>query len=218
MKPMQSPPIKAIVLDMGGVLLDWNPRHLYKRYFEEPAQMEQFLSEINFAAWNAMQDKGRTFRDGVAELSSLFPHRAALIRAYHEHWEESITGPIPGVAQIARALKSAGYPLFGLTNWSAETFPIAYRKYGDLFKLFDHIVVSGEVHLLKPDPRIFELVIQAAGVPPSRCLLVDDSAENIAAAARMGFETIHFVSAEQLERELLDMELLGPSWRRTIGT
>jgi 2-haloacid dehalogenase len=214
---MRSQPIKAVVLDLGGVLLDWNPRHLYKRYFEEPAQMEQFLSEINFAAWNAMQDKGRPFRDGVAELSSLFPHRAALIRAYQDRWEESIKGPVPGMAQIVRAVKAAGYPLYGLTNWSAETFPIAYRKYGDLFDLFDHIVVSGEVHLLKPDPRIFDLAIQAAGVQPSQCLFIDDGPENIAAATRMGFQAIHFVSAEQLEHQLLSMELLEPSWRRTIG-
>ena len=212
---MRAQPIKAIIFDFGGVLLDWNPRHLYRRYFEEPQQMEAFLKEINFTAWNARQDQGRPFVEAVAELSSQFPHHAKLIRAYHEHWEDSIAGPIAGTVLIARALKGAGYPLYGLTNWSAETFPLAYDKY-DFLRLFDTIVVSGEVRLIKPDPQIFELTRQKTGQPAAHCLLIDDSADNLAVAIKMGFQTILYRSPELLEQRLLELGLLLPSWRETL--
>ncbi len=199
--------IKAVIFDFGGVLLEWNPRHLYRRYFDQPEEMEAFLSEIDFSSWNAQQDKGRPWTEAVAVLSAQFPHRAELIRAYHEHWEESVTGAIEGTVEIVRRLKRAGYPLFALSNWSAETFPIARRKY-DFLNLFDVIVVSGEVGLIKPDPAIFELAVQRTGVPASQCLFIDDHEATIDVAQRLGMQTILFRSPEALARELAEMGLL----------
>ncbi len=205
MQPQQ--PIQVIIFDLGGVLLDWDPRHLYRRYFEEPAQMEAFLTEVDFAKWNALQDGGRPFAEGVAELSRRFPHRAELIRAYRRDWERSVIGPIEGTVDILRTLKRAGYPLFALSNWSAETFPIAKRQY-EFLKLFDYILISGDVKVTKPDPRIFELMRRRTERPPSGSLLIDDSPANIAAAAKFGFRTLLFRDPGQLECELVELGVI----------
>lgn len=169
--------------------------------------MESFLAEIKFADWNLEQDKGRPFTEATAVLSANFPQHAHLIRAYWEHWEDSISGTMIGSINILHRLKKAGYVLYGLSNWSAETFPIAYRKY-DFFKLFDDIILSGAVKLAKPDPAIFELTLRRIQRSASECLLVDDSTANIDVARHLGFKTIHFQSPEQLETELLSLQLL----------
>lgn len=212
---MQPAPILAIIFDLGGVLLDWDPRYLYRSYFQHPDELEAFLSEVNFAAWNSEQDRGRQFADGVAQLSSRFPHRASLIRAYHEHWERSIAGPITGTVKIVRGLKAAGYPLFALSNWSNETFPLAYRRY-DFLHLFDHVLISGAVGIIKPDPRIFELMLRKTGCPARNCLLIDDAPANIKVATRLGFRTARFTTAEALEKLLIELNLLQSSWRRSL--
>ena len=139
--------IKAIIFDFGGVLLEWDPRNLYQRYFpDHPQAMDDFLDEIDFYDWNSQQDKGRTFADGIAELSAQFPQHAHLIQAYYDHWEDSITGAIPGTVEILHRLKRIGYPLYGLSNWSAETYPRAKAKY-PFFDWFDKVILSGEVKL-----------------------------------------------------------------------
>ncbi len=214
-RPMQPASIRTIIFDLGGVLLDWDPRHLYRSYFQQPEEMEAFLSEIDFGAWNSQQDKGRRFADGVAQLSAKFPHRAALIRAYHEHWERSIAGPINGTVQIVRGLKAAGYPLFALSNWSDETFPIAYQKY-EFLRLFDYVLISGAVRLIKPDPQLFELMLRKTGCPARNSLLIDDAPANIAAAAKLGFQTVQFSTPEALEKMLIGLGLLKSSWRRGL--
>ena len=200
--------IQSIVFDFGGVLLDWNPRNLYRQFFSDPDEIDRFLSEINFPEWNLQQDKGRPFSQGIAELSAKFPHYSQLIRAYSENWGDSIVGPIAGTVGILQRLKNAGYALYGLSNWSSETFPIAYEKY-DFFKLFDGIVISGEVKLLKPDPAIFEIILKMIKRPAVECLLIDDSEANIAAAQKLGFAVIHFKTPEQLEIELEKLILSG---------
>ncbi len=212
---MQPKSIRAIIFDLGGVLLDWDPRHLYRRYFQQPEEMEAFLSEIDFSSWNSQQDKGRRFSDGVAQLSAQFPHRAALIRAYHEHWERSIAGPIYGTVRIMRGLKATGYPLFALSNWSDETFPIAYRKY-EFLRLFDYVLISGAVRLIKPDPQIFELMLRKTPCPARNCLLIDDAPANIAVAAKLGFQTAQFSNPEALENVLIGLGLLKSSWSRSL--
>jgi len=205
---MPSASIQVIVFDFGGVLLDWNPRNLYRRFFDDPRRMEEFLSEIHFAEWNHEQDKGRPFAEGVAELSARFPQHAGLIRLYYERWEESVSGLIPGSVEILRQLKAGGrHRLYGLSNWSAETFPIARRKY-DVFDLLDGYVISGQVGLAKPDPAIFHYLAERLGCLPSACLLIDDSLPNIETARWLGFQTILFRSAEQLGEALMGMGLL----------
>jgi 2-haloacid dehalogenase len=201
-------PIKAIIFDFGGVLLEWNPRHLYRRFFpDQPEAMEEFLAEINFAEWNAQQDKGRPFEQAVAELSAQFPHHRELIKAYHEYWEESIVGPISGTVAIATRLKEKGYSLYGLSNWSAETYPIVKGKY-DFFDLFDEIILSGEVGLIKPDPGIFRLMLERIQRPASECLFIDDSLANIRQAEELGYQVIHFQTPERLEDSLRDLNIL----------
>lgn len=199
--------ILAVIFDFGNVLLEWNPRHVYRRYFENESTMERFLHEVNFMEWNAQQDKGRTFAQGVAELSTQFPHYSELIQAYHDNWEDSIGDYFAGTVEIMKRLKAQGYSLYGLSNWSAETFPLAREKY-DFFNLLDDIVISGEVGMIKPEPEIFEHLLQKIGRKANECLFIDDAAANIEQAQKMGFATIQFESAEQLEDELRKLHLL----------
>ena len=194
--------IKAIIFDFGNVLLEWNPRYVYRRYFpDNDAGMEQFLHEVKFMEWNAQQDKGRAFTEGVADLSRKFPHYSDLIQAYHDNWRESIGNSYAGTVELLRRLKQAEYPVYGLSNWSAETFPYARQKY-DFFGLLDDIILSGEVGSIKPEPEIFEIALQRIGRPAQECLFIDDAPANIEQAHMMGFATIHFQSPEQLEKEL----------------
>lgn len=200
--------IKAIIFDYGNVLIEWNPRHVYRRYFpDDPEGMEKFLSEINFMEWNAQQDKGRTFAEGVAILSEQFPHHANLIRAYHEHWVDSIGEAFTGTVEILKRLKKAGYPLYGFSNWSAETFPSVRAKHS-FFDLFDDMVISGAVGYVKPEPEIYRILLEKVGKPAHECLFIDDSLPNIQQANKIGFATIHFQSPSQLEEELTHLELI----------
>ncbi len=200
--------IHAVIFDFGNVLLEWNPRLVYRRYFPNDEEgMERFLHEVNFMHWNEQQDKGRAFAEGVAELSKQFPKYADLIQAYHDDWEHSIGHYFAGTVEIMKQLKKAGYSLYGLSNWSAETFPIAREKY-DFFALLDEIVISGEVGTIKPEPEIFEILLRKIGRPSNECLFIDDAIANIEQARKMGFATIHFQSPEQLDSELHKLQLL----------
>lgn len=199
--------IQAIIFDLGGVLIEWNPRNLYRHYFSQPEKMEQFLTEIKFSQWNVEQDRGRPFAEGLAELTEQHPHYAAYIHALGERWEETIVGPIDGTVDILRKLKRAGVPLYALSNWSAETFPIAQRKF-DFLDAFDEIVISGSIGMVKPERDIFEYLLTKIGRPAGECLFIDDARANIEQAGALGFPTIHFQSAEQLRDELQKMKCL----------
>lgn len=200
--------IKAIIFDFGNVLLEWDPRNVYQRYFpDDPEGMEHFLKEVNFMEWNLQQDKGRPFAEGVAVLSQKFPQHSHLIQAYHDHWIDSVGESITGTVEILSQLKQAGYPLYGLSNWSAETFPYAREKY-DFFDLFVDMVISGEVGHVKPDPEIFQILLDRIGRPARECLLIDDSLPNIHQAEKMAFVVVHFQSPEQLTATLQDLKIL----------
>ena len=200
--------IKAVVFDFGGVLIEWDPRNLYTRYFpDEPQAMEDFLAEISFMDWNAQQDKGRPFSEAVASLAKQFPHHANLINAYRENWRESITGIIDGTVELLQLLKNEGYLLYGLSNWSTETFGMVRHEF-EFFNLFDEILLSGEVKLIKPEPEIFELFLRRIGKPASQCLFIDDSEPNIITARKLGFDTVHFISPEHLKEELEVRQLI----------
>ena len=200
--------IQAIIFDFGGVLLDWNPRYLYQNYFpEQPHAMESFLNEIDFYKWNEQQDKGRPFAEGIAELSAQFPHHAELIQTYFDCWEDSVGGPISGSVEILGRLKQKGYPLYGLSNWSAETYPRIRKKY-PFFDWFDDIILSGTVKLNKPDPAIFELLLNKTGYAACECVLIDDAESNIDTAKSLGFISILFRSPAQLRSELQGLDLL----------
>ena len=200
--------IKAIVFDYGNVLIEWNPRYVYQNHFPNDTEgMERFFKEVDFMGWNAKQDKGRTFREGVADLSAQFPHYSHLIQAYHDNWKDSIGVANWETVEIMKQLKRRGYPLYGLSNWSAETFPYARAKY-DFFDLLDDMVISGAVGHVKPEPEIYHIMLEKIGRPAQECLFIDDSLPNIQQAQKIGFATVHFESAEQLAGELHKLKLL----------
>jgi 2-haloacid dehalogenase len=200
--------IRAIVVDFGGVLIDWNPRYLYRKLFpDNETAMERFLAEIGFTEWNRQQDAGRAFSIAVNELVKQFPSYADLIQAYDERWEESIAGPLQGTVDLLLPLKQAGFELHGLSNWSSEKFASVRTKYS-FFQLFETIVLSGDVKVVKPDPRIFRALLERIARPASECLFVDDSEENITVARTLSFETIRFESSGQLLKELQQRGLL----------
>ena len=199
--------IKAVIFDFGNVLLEWEPRNVYRRYFPNDEEgMERFLRDVDFMAWNAMQDKGRSFKEGVADHSIRFPQYAPMIQAYQDHWVDSIGDANWGTVEILKGLKQAGYSLYGLSNWSTETFPHARHKY-DFFDLFDDMVISGEVGYVKPEPEIYRILLEKIGRPAQECLFIDDSLPNIKQANTMGFTSILFTSPDQLRDELSRMGL-----------
>ncbi len=192
----------AIVFDFGGVLIDWDPRFLYRKLFNSDEEaMERFLEEIHFFEWNAHQDAGRPFSEAVAEWCEKFPHYCDLIRAYDARYEESLSEPIWSNIQILQSLKRAGYSLYGLSNWPDEKYRLIRPKY-EFFGWFEDVIISGEVRLAKPDVRIFTLLLDRIDRRPDQCVLIDDSIKNISVANELGFQTIHYLSTEQLRDEL----------------
>ncbi len=194
-------PITAIIFDFGNVFVKWDPHGVYKRFFPTPEAVDSFLTEIRFMEWNARQDAGRSFKDGIAELSSQFPQYAELIQAYDTYWADSITETLDGTIAIAQDLKSAGWDLYLLSNFSAETFPLMQKRY-EFLRLFDDVIISGEHKLVKPDPAIYQLTLERIKREAHECLFIDDSRPNIDAAQKLGFHTIQFRSPEQLDKDL----------------
>lgn len=194
--------LPIIVFDFGGVLLDWNIHYLYDPMFNGDADaVDAFLEEIEFAKWNAMQDAGRPFALAVEEHIKKFPQHAEFLRAYNERWMDSMGDAIQPVVDIMMSLKKKGYSIYGLTNWNLEKFNQVRPLHPFLEELND-IVVSGEEKIAKPDPRIFQILLERVQHPASECLLIDDSPKNIAVAQSLGFQTILFQSHEQLKMDL----------------
>jgi 2-haloacid dehalogenase len=181
--------IDAVIFDFGGVLMDWSPAYLYRKLIPDPRERQIFLTEICGPAWNAEQDRGRPWHEAIAERVALHPDRAPLIRAFRDRWIEMLAGPIAPSVALAERLHRAGVPLYGLTNWSAETFALAKSQMSFLPWLRD-TVVSGEVKLAKPDPRIFRLLMERNGLIAANSVLVDDHAPNIVAAEALGLHAI----------------------------
>jgi 2-haloacid dehalogenase len=194
-------PVEAVVFDLGGVLIDWDPRYLYRKLLADEAAVEEFLGSVCTPEWNAEQDRGRPFAEGVAELVERHPAHAAAIAAYSERWEEMLGGEIPGSVEVLADLRAAGLPTYALTNWSAETFGIARERFAFL-DWFCGVLVSGEERMVKPDPRFFRLLVERFGLDPGSSFYVDDSAANVAAARRLGFDAVRFTGPEQLRRTL----------------
>jgi 2-haloacid dehalogenase len=201
---------KAVVFDLGGVLIDWDPRHLYRKLLADEAAVEEFLATVCTPEWNAELDRGRPFAEGVAELVERHPEHAAAIAAYHERWPEMVAGDIPGTVEVLAELRAAGVPLYALTNWSAETFAITRGRF-EFLEWFDGLLVSGEERVTKPDPAIFQLLLDRFGLDPTATVFVDDSEANVAAARRLGFDAIGFTGHEELRRELVARRLLPRS-------
>jgi len=200
-------PIKAVVFDLGGVLIDWNPLHLYRKMLPDEESAQRFIAEICTPDWNRQMDAGRPFADCVAELVDLHPGQEELIAAFHKRWPEMLGGPIEGTVEILEALRKDGVTLHAITNWSAETFPIGVERYPFL-GFFDVRIVSGEHRLAKPDPAIFELFLRESGLKAPDCVFIDDNSDNIDTASRLGFHAIHFQNPDRLADELRSLGLL----------
>lgn len=193
--------IKNIVFDFGGVLLDWNPRYFYRTFFRDKKEMEYFLTTVCSPEWNAEQDRGRPFAEGIKLLQFQYPEYREAIQLYGDRWEDMIKGEIPEGVNLLHELKAAGYDIYGLTNWSAETLWITYRKH-DFFTLLDGIVVSGEEKLIKPDKRIYEVLLNRYNLNAEECVFIDDSPANIKAAAELGFKAILFDDISTVRKKL----------------
>ena len=190
--------VKNVIFDLGGVLIDWNPEYLYSKiFYDQYDEMRYFLEHICTYEWNCEQDAGRTFGEAVRILTEQYPDYAALIRAYDNRWDEMLGDAFSEVVDLLKQVKTNGWPLYALTNWSAEKFPVAYERFPFL-SLFDGILVSGEVMLKKPDLKIFKLMLDKYNLNAGETLFIDDSKANIDAAENLQFITHHYTTPASL--------------------
>jgi 2-haloacid dehalogenase len=197
--------IQAVVFDLGGVVIDWDPRFLYRKVFDgDEAKMEMFLAQICPPDWNERQDGGRSLAAATEERVAAHPEGEREIRAFYDRWIEMIGGPIPGTADIMRELAALGVRLFALSNWSAETFPLVRDRFPEL-GLFEKIIISGAHRCAKPDERFYRIALDEFGLPAAGLLFIDDSQRNILAAERLGFRSLVFTSAKVLRADLRAM-------------
>lgn len=199
---------QAVVFDLGGVLIDWNPRHLYRKMFDGDEEgMERFLSGVCTPEWNVRQDEGRSFAEATEELIARHPEQAELIRAFFDRWPEMIAGAIEETVEILAEVKGAGREIYALSNWSAETFPHARERF-QFLDWFDFTVISGEIGLVKPNRQIFDFLLENTGRRAEECVFIDDSPANTAVARELGFDAIYFRSPRQLRGELMSRGIL----------
>jgi 2-haloacid dehalogenase len=199
-----------VVFDIGGVVLDWNPRNLYRKLFTDEVAMERFLTEICTPAWHEPHDRGVPTDRSCAELAAEHPEFADLIHAWNDRGEEMVSGEVPGTARIVRELKSTGMACFALTNMEAERYPTRLERYRVL-RCFDGTVVSGFEGIAKPDPAIYQRMLRRFGLNAPSTLMIDDNQANLEVADRLGFQTVRFLSALQLRERLEDDGLLPPT-------
>ena len=200
-------PCSVAVFDLGGVLIDWNPRHLYRKLFEHEADMEHFLENICTTEWNQQQDAGRSFAQACAALKLEHPSNAEMIDAWFERFDEMIAGPITGTVDILSELREREVSIYALSNWSAETFPFAQRRF-EFLQWFRAIFLSAEVRLFKPDPRIFKRFCETFALRPEQIVYIDDLQHNVEAARRIGMHGIRFSDPASLREELVQFGLL----------
>lgn len=201
-------PVRTVVFDLGGVLIDWNPRHLYRKLFNgDTAAMEDFLATVCTQEWNERQDAGRSVAEAEAELIARFPKQAELIRAFYGRFDEMLGGTIDGTVEILETLHAREVPLYALTNWSAETFPRARGSF-DFFARFRGIVVSGCLKAKKPDRQIFDHLVAAHSLAPAETLFIDDVPKNVEGARAAGLQAIQFHNPERLKGDLRGLGLL----------
>lgn len=190
-----------LIFDCGGVLLDWDPHHLYDPYFEDRSKTDWFLQNICTSDWNLQMDGGKPITVGVAELSAKFPEWSREISMFFTDWVKMIGGPIPGMLEFVQEMKTAGHGVYGLSNWSSETFSLIKDDY-PVFQLLDGIVISGYEGVTKPGPEIYNLFLKRYSLRASDCVFIDDNAANVAGAEAVGIRGIRFTSVEALRAAL----------------
>lgn len=191
-----------LIFDFGGVLIDWNPHYVYDPYFGDRAKTDWFLANICTMKWNEQVDAGKPMAEATAELVAKFPEWKKEIEMYFGRWIEMIGEAIPGMYELLLELKARGHRLFGLSNWSAETF-VQIKEDFPALKLLEGMVVSGYVKCLKPSPEIYQLLLDRYSLKASDCVFIDDNAANVAGAEAVGIRGIRFTGASDLRRQLL---------------
>ena len=191
----------TVVFDVGNVLLRWDPRNLYRTIFDDDAMMETFLSTVCTGQWNLEQDRGRDWDEAVALLVKEHPTHETPIRAFHERWEETVSGVIEENVALLGRLREAGVPNYCITNFSGPKFELSQARYPFL-KGFDGIIVSGDEKVLKPEPDIYNLLLNRYGLEAEDCIFIDDSQANVEGARAVGMHAIHFVEPMDLAAEL----------------
>lgn len=200
--------LTTVVFDIGNVLIEWDPRNLYRDLFDgDEMLMEDFLENVCTPEWNAEQDRGRSWADAVAALTAEHPDCAELIRAFDDCWQAMVPGEIDGTVEILRELKAQGTPLYALTNYSAEKFAQSRERF-DFFDLFDGVVVSAHERLIKPDPALYRVLFDRYGLDPRRCGFIDDSPANVATARELGMTAWRFVGPDNFRADLTAAGLL----------
>ena len=192
--------IKNVIFDFGCVLLYWDQHNLYDGHFGSKEKTDWFIDHICTWEWNNMTDVGKTFAESVAEKTAEFPEWETEIRMYWERWEDMLGGEVPGMTEWIKELKAQGYGVYGLSNWSSETFPLVKDKY-PAFGLMDGIVLSGEELIGKPDLRIYQILLDRYGLKAEECVFIDDRLANIQAGEKLGIRGIVFENCEQAKRE-----------------
>ncbi len=200
--------VDTIIFDLGAVLIDWNPRYLYRKIYKTEEEIDWFLENICTNDWNEKQDAGRSFEEATEELLSKHPEHEIAIRAWYGRWKETMNGPIQESVNIFRELKDSGrFKIYALTNWSAETFPWALEKF-EFLHWFDGIVVSGVEKTRKPFPEFFQILFDRHNVNPAKALFIDDNLRNVDGGHAIGLPGIHFVSPAQLRAELQRLKVI----------
>lgn len=200
--------INTIIFDLGGVLLDWNPLYVYKKYFDSDEKLDYFFSKICTPDWNEEQDAGRSIVDATQLLVEEFPEWEQPIRDYYGRWTEMLKGPIPETVDLFKELKESGrYKIYALTNWQASLFEIALVRYNFLH-WFDGRVVSGEEKTRKPYPVFYQRLLDRYSVNPSEAIFIDDNLRNVKGGEAVGIKGIHFKDAKQLRKELVTLGIL----------
>jgi len=197
----RGPQMKNIIFDLGQVLINWNPDRVYDAYFKDKHKTRQFYEETGIFLLNKEMDKGLSFDEGLTLLSSKFPHYEEPIHLWKNKWTEMIGGEIEGSVEILKQLSHLNYPLYAITNWSAETFPYVHGKY-EFFQYFRDIVISGKENVIKPDPLIYELLLRRNQLEPADCIFIDDVDENVEGAKKVGMDAVKFEGPEKLLADL----------------
>lgn len=194
--------IKNIIFDFGAVLVDWNPHYLFDKYFKTIEESTWFIKNVCTSEWNAEMDCGKSFAQAVKERTAMFPDYAEPLKLYETNWMDTMGEEMPGMYDLIKSLKENGFPvIYGLTNWSAETFPEVKKKYR-IFSLIDKMVVSGEVKMLKPNPEIYKALLNKFNLKAEESLFIDDNIKNVEGAKNVGMKALRFENAAKLRQDL----------------
>ena len=192
---------KNIIFDFGNVLVQWHPEVVYGEFFGDEAKAWWFLRHVADMDFRQRIDAGESMEDCIREKQAQYPEYEQAVELYRSKWREMLTDEVPCMREVISELRARNYEIFGLTNWSMETFPEARAHFG-ILQMIDRYVVSGAEGLVKPDPRLFQVLLDRYGLKAEECTFVDDNPDNVAAAKGMGMQGILFTNAETLRKEL----------------